>query len=176
MSNVQTSLWICSQIGAREHYAIPRALDKTGRLGALYTDFWAGTAVRRAARILPVSRLRSLAGRCHPELDESQKSEDRRRRVEIVSWNWRALAWEAKGKLNSKSRIPNSEFNNHYWEFIEVGRRFACAVRNQLNRGNPSAHDTLFFGYDTGALEALEWCREHGILCIVGQWIPIAWR
>lgn len=31
-------MWFCSQIGAREHYAIPRALQSSGRLERLYTD------------------------------------------------------------------------------------------------------------------------------------------
>ena len=59
--------WICSQIGAREHYAVPRALHKSGRLSALYTDFWAGRALRRALEMgvvrLKIGALRSLAAR-----------------------------------------------------------------------------------------------------------------
>jgi glycosyltransferase involved in cell wall biosynthesis len=171
--------WICSQIGAREHYAVARALHRTGRLGTLYTDFWAEPVVRGAARWIPAGRLRSMAGRYHQELDGSRRSEARSQRAEIVSWNWRALAWEARlrGRADDRRRrteggTPNSGFNNHYRGFIEVGRRFACAVRDRLNRDNPSVQDTLFFGYDTGALEALEWCREHGIPCIVDQMDP----
>lgn len=34
------SMWICAQLGAREHYAIPRALHRAGRLGGLITDAW----------------------------------------------------------------------------------------------------------------------------------------
>jgi len=29
--------WVCCQLGAREHYAIPRALFRTGMLGCLVT-------------------------------------------------------------------------------------------------------------------------------------------
>ena len=32
--------WICCQLGAREHYAIPRALSRVGILEALVTDAW----------------------------------------------------------------------------------------------------------------------------------------
>lgn len=32
--------WLCSQFGARENYAIPRALLREGLLEALYTDLW----------------------------------------------------------------------------------------------------------------------------------------
>ena len=34
--------WVCCQIGRREHYAIPRALQRRGELAGLITDFWAG--------------------------------------------------------------------------------------------------------------------------------------
>ncbi len=34
------STWIVSQLGAREHYAIPRALHHVNRLERLITDFW----------------------------------------------------------------------------------------------------------------------------------------
>lgn len=32
--------WICCQLGAREHYAIPRALHRAGSLEGLVTDTW----------------------------------------------------------------------------------------------------------------------------------------
>ena len=32
--------WICCQLGAREHYAIPRALFRIGMLECLVTDAW----------------------------------------------------------------------------------------------------------------------------------------
>ena len=34
------SKWLCCQIGAREHYAVPRALERSGRLLRLFTDIW----------------------------------------------------------------------------------------------------------------------------------------
>ena len=33
--------WVCCQLGAREHYAVPRALQQAGRLAHLITDVWA---------------------------------------------------------------------------------------------------------------------------------------
>src|SRR5712672_3068622 len=32
--------WICCQLGGREHYAVPRALDRLGVLELLVTDMW----------------------------------------------------------------------------------------------------------------------------------------
>jgi len=39
-SNLPSSQWLCCQLGAREHYAIPRALFRIGMLGSLVTDAW----------------------------------------------------------------------------------------------------------------------------------------
>ena len=41
--------WICCQLGAREHYAVPRALQRDGLLAGLITDMW----MRRAGRFHP---------------------------------------------------------------------------------------------------------------------------
>jgi len=41
--------WICCQLGAREHYAVPRALQRNGLLAELITDMW----MRRAGRFHP---------------------------------------------------------------------------------------------------------------------------
>jgi glycosyltransferase involved in cell wall biosynthesis len=162
--------WICSQIGAREHYAVPRALHKDARLGSLYTDFWAGPATRRIEKLKFGNRngaatrtLRALAARYQPELEKA----------EIVSWNFRTLWWERI--LRSKKsgvRSQKSEVRNQYHGFIEVGSRFAIRVREALKRRSDLKPDSIFFAYDTGALEALEWCRERGVKCILNQMDP----
>jgi glycosyltransferase involved in cell wall biosynthesis len=45
--SVQT--WLCCQLGAREHYAVPRALQRCGLLARLITDLW----TRRVNRFHP---------------------------------------------------------------------------------------------------------------------------
>ena len=52
--------WVCCQLGAREHYAVPRALQRTGQLRELITDLW----------MLPGN----LVGRFHPELSSARVS------------------------------------------------------------------------------------------------------
>jgi glycosyltransferase involved in cell wall biosynthesis len=197
-------MWICSQIGAREHYAIPRALHKAGRLDTLYTDFWAGRALRRAQKMvdgrLKIGALRSLAARYHPEMDtksEILKAESRNEigeavsqrlhrpgKAEIVSWNFRALWWEGmllrkkqrlrkqKAETGKEVRGQRTEDSGLYYGFIEVGRRFAIRVRESLKRRPDLNAGTIFFAYDTGALESMEWCRERGIKCVLNQMDP----
>jgi len=178
-------MWICSQIGAREHYAIPRALHQTGQLATLYTDFWAGRALRRAQEMgvgrWELGALRSLATRYHPELDGGREIGDGRWEIEgggqnakiskhsaeIVSWNFRALWWEGMLRRRQKAVVGGS-----YHGFIEVGRRFAERMREDLKRRKHLKSSSIFFAYDTGALETMEWCREQGIKCVLNQMDP----
>ena len=145
--------WICCQIGAREHYTVPRALHRSGRLAVLYTDYWAGSAVRKLA----ISKFRPLAVRFHPDLAKG--------RPVVVSWNLRSFGWESI--LRQKSAGPTS-----YHGFIEVGRRFSVRVREALKRRVDLKPGSIFYAYDTGALEAFEWCRPQGIKCVLNQMDP----
>jgi glycosyltransferase involved in cell wall biosynthesis len=158
---VSSKKWICCQIGAREHYAVPRALHQTGRLAELYTEFWAGPLVRFAGgtgfRIL-----RSLATRFHEELANAK----------VKSWNCRSLFWEARVRNQVKRKKQKGESGGIYHGFIDVGRRFAVRVRQELMRRSDVMSDAILFVYDTGGLEAMEWCRERGIRCVLNQMDP----
>jgi glycosyltransferase involved in cell wall biosynthesis len=156
--------WFCSQIGAREHYAMPRALHQGGKLDTLFTDFWAGPVVRAASRLFPLSPLRSLASRFHSDME---KVESGKRKAEIISWDSQAILNETLGKFTSHAarRTP-------HLQFIEVGEKFGCAVRDELRKRKDLSANTVFFGYDTGALEPLEWCQKQGIKCVVDQMDP----
>lgn len=52
--------WVCCQLGAREHYAVPRALHRSGRLAHLVTDAWAPPG--------PLQALGRLGQRHHDDL------------------------------------------------------------------------------------------------------------
>ena len=61
--------WICCQLGAREHYAIPRALFRLGMLDWLVTDAW----VPPASILRIVARTESeIRDRWHEELKASE--------------------------------------------------------------------------------------------------------
>lgn len=146
-------MWICSQIGAREHYAIPRALLAARRQVTLCTDFWAGPLLRKLA----AAKLRSLAARCHPGLDDAAG-------FSVRAWNLRTLFWEQRLRRVAKDQTP-------YHGFIEVGRRFAGCVRDELKSRRPPP-GSVFFAYDTGALETMAWCRDQRIKCVLDQMDP----
>ncbi len=151
-------MWICAQLGAREHYAVPRALHHIARLHTLLTDFWACAGLRSLAPRFGSGTLRSIASRFHPELGDAR----------VSSWNLRSLGWETM--LWHKSRADSGD--RRYLAYVEVGRRFGCAVRNSLRRRRDLEPETIFFTYDTGAFEALEFLREHRVRCVVDQIDP----
>jgi glycosyltransferase involved in cell wall biosynthesis len=153
--------WICCQIGAREYYAVPRALKAKGRLAVLYTDYWAGSGIRQLAERFAIGKLRSLAGRWHEDLEGSA----------VTSWNCNALMWESRLRRRAASG-KSPEAAGLYLGFMDVGRRFAVRVRDALRRRPSSVSKPIFFAYDTGALELLEWCREQGMTCVLDQMDP----
>src|ERR1700744_2881254 len=132
-------MWLCSQIGAREHYAVPRVLYRDKRLDTLYTDFWAGAFIRQMARTTRAKAFRSLAARFHSELSGAP----------VVSWNARSLGWEAGLRRQAGGNI--------YDGFIKTGSAFSLCVLEDLKRRNDLKPGSIFFSYDTGALEAMEW-------------------
>jgi len=172
--------WITSQIGAREHYAVPRVLQRAGKLEVLYTDFWATAPWRLLGKMAGKS---SLATRCHPELAGAP----------VTAFNLQAL------------KASRQRFSNPYEGFLAVGRQFGeqvvCDLEKQSRdegRGTramemqekaldgrrcrpgrcfASVTATLdspfiFFSYDTGFLEPAQWVKAHGGKSIICQMDP----
>jgi len=144
--------WMCAQIGAREHYAIPRVMHQTGRLASLVTDAWAGPVMHAVMRQLPVRSIQRWAGRYHPEL----------RGADVRSFNLRALRWE----LSLRGLGAGGRFQC----YADIGKTFALAARRELERRRKRID--AVFAYDTGALELLEAARAYGIAGVVDQIDP----
>src|SRR5437870_4889568 len=64
--------WICCQLGAREHYVFPRALNLAGALQMLITDAWVDQ--RSLWRMMPGKTALRLTERFHPDLAAAQIS------------------------------------------------------------------------------------------------------
>ena len=141
--------WICAQIGAREHYAIPRELHRSGKLEALFTDYWSHGIWHKFARS------RRLTSRRHEDLSDA----------EVYSFNISTVLDGLRKRIR-----PSTE---PYSEFLRIGSRFGKQVRSSLARRREQHwENTIFFGYDTGFLEAAAWAKDQGAICIVGQMDP----
>lgn len=67
--------WICCQLGAREHYAVPRALQLNGSLFRFFTDLW--------------MRFGTL-GRFHPDLAQAR----------VTALNFASAGFELKARVS----------------------------------------------------------------------------
>jgi glycosyltransferase involved in cell wall biosynthesis len=161
--------WICAQIGAREHYAIPRVLHRDRKLAVLYTDFWASKVWRMAGRMTGKS---ALATRYHGDLADAR----------VTSFNLQAL------------KASRQRFDNSYEGFLQVGEAFGRSVVRDLEKrmrdegrgtrakectqkaldGRRSTLDSglIFFSYDTGFLEPARRVRALGGSTVLCQMDP----
>jgi glycosyltransferase involved in cell wall biosynthesis len=100
-----SSQWICCQLGAREHYAVPRALYAHGALTKLITEFWfpPGTEF---LRILPSSLKQDLRGRYHPDLANA----------DVTSLNRSALTFEIISRIRGQSGWAKIMARNRWFE------------------------------------------------------------
>ncbi len=143
--------WICSQIGAREHYAVPRVLQSEGKLESLYTDFWADD-FWRSLGWLP--GMQALSTRHHADL----------RAARVIGFHL--------GTLKSKF-LQTVHGMNPYEGFVEMGRAFGTSVRSSLmKKRGVNWEETIFFGYDTGFLEPARWVKSMGGKAVVCQMDP----
>ena len=144
--------WICSQIGAREHYAIPRVLHRVRKLECLYTDIWGGGTMWQAmGSFLGRSMLTS---RYHKELANA----------EVKSFDLSTLVDKTFG---------GGAAGNPYDWFISVGCDFGRSVEASLKRRKSTNwSETIFFGYDTGFLEPARWAQKMGAKTVVCQMDP----
>ena len=132
-----------AQIGARDHYAWPRALHRTGLLGSLTTDFWSGS--------WPYSQIRNIRGRYHPELSQAP----------VNAWNTSALITEAYWRLSQSSN----------WD--EIIRRNQYFQKNALTRipwdSMPVGRKPVLFAYSYAALDLLREAKSRGWTTVLGQ-------
>ncbi len=87
--------WICCQLGAREHYAVPRALELEGLLDEFITDLW----IRRIGRFHP-----GLAG------------------ARVLAKNVSALTFELKASLARENGWTLIDRRNQWFQKQAVGQ------------------------------------------------------
>ena len=137
--------WFCCQLGAREHYAVPRALQLSGLLGEFITDLWI-----RPGTLLPWKK--RLTGRFHPELASAR----------VAAPNISALTFELKASLARENGWKLISQRNEWFQ------RQAVA---QLARRNGNGNHTVF-AYSYAAAEIFKFARARGWRTVLGQIDP----
>jgi glycosyltransferase involved in cell wall biosynthesis len=114
----------------------------------VFTDYWSAGAWR-------LVRSKRLLTRQHEDLSDA----------EIYAFNATALLAGLRGKLGAH-REP-------YSEFLKIGSRFGRQTRAAMaKRREQDWKNTIFFGYDTGFLEAAAWAKDQGAATVVCQMDP----
>jgi glycosyltransferase involved in cell wall biosynthesis len=138
--------WICCQLGAREHYAVPRALLISGMLGEFITDLW----------IRPGTFLHSwkkrLNGRFHPGLAGAR----------VKAPNTAALTFELKASLARENGWKLISRRNEWFQQHAVA---------QLADGSTNGNHTVF-AYSYAAEEIFKFAKDRGWRTVLGQIDP----
>ena len=138
--------WICCQLGAREHYAVPRALLVSGLLGEFITDLWI-----RPGTLLHTWKKR-LTGRFHPGLAGAR----------IKAPNVAALKFELKASLARENGWKLISRRNEWFQQHAV---------TQLANGSTNGNHTIF-AYSYAAEEIFKFAKERGWRTVLGQIDP----
>jgi len=137
--------WICCQLGAREHYAVPRALKLGELLDELITDLWI-----RPGTLLHISQKR-LTGRFHPDLAGAR----------VLAPNIPALTFELKASLARENGWTLISRRNEWFQKQAVA---------QLARNHNGNHTV--FAYSYAAKKIFEFARARGWRTVLGQIDP----
>jgi glycosyltransferase involved in cell wall biosynthesis len=142
-----TNRWICCQIGAREHYAIPRALNKYHLLDSLLTDAWVPPE-NLVGLLRP-----GLYSRFHPALAAAN----------VYAPTARSIAFELHAKLSGLSNWSLTIARNEWFQKIAV---------KKLSRVEAAAKSRTVMAYSYAALEIFKLARTRGWRTVLGQIDP----
>lgn len=141
--------WICCQIGAREHYSVPRALHRRGVLERVVTDTWV-----KPHHPLGLFHPR-LAQRFNPDLAD----------IKVDHWNTASVIFEAINRKRKK---------DDWWLFMQRNKWFQLRALRKLKLladRYPGRHRIVFsYSYASGLI--FEFARTQGWTTILGQIDP----
>lgn len=141
--------WLCCQIGAREDYAVPRALQTREVLGELITDIWArpGSWISRGTN--------GLSKRFHVGLTNAR----------VTASNFGALRFEATSRARGRNGWKLIIERNQWFQ------RFAIAHLNR-HRRKWEKEQPIVFAYSYAANQIFKFARERGWKTVLGQIDP----
>ena len=152
---VNQSQWICCQHGAREHYAVPRALHGRGELACLFADAW----VRPGH---PLGWLQpSLRDRFHPQLRDAP----------VLSATLRLVAFEVLARLRGLRGWEATMARTRWFQRHAVSSLESYSQQSVVS-GQWSSGPLTVFAYSYAALGILRWAKERGFRTVLGQIDP----
>jgi glycosyltransferase involved in cell wall biosynthesis len=146
-------MWLCSQLGARENYAIPRALFRQGSLHHLLTDAWVPPTSLVA--MLGKGGRSDISARWHPELSGAPVRDFTSSSLmfELIARARGLTGWE-------KVIARNNWFQRKVVNFLTTDFRPLAS------------HAPILFSYSHSALEPLRFAKSRAQKTVLGQIDP----
>ena len=157
MGQLESDQWYVFQVGAREHYAVPRALHQAQLLHRLFTDTWVapGSGLGRL-RLSP-----RLNGRFHPELAAA----------DVKTPRLATLPFELQTRVVGpragweRTMARNAWFQR--WASKQLGR-----VQSKQQHAERPPHQPVVFSYSYAARSIFQLAQQSDYLCVLGQIDP----
>lgn len=146
------SSWICCQLGAREHYAIPRALHQQKQLAHLITDAW--VLLESPLNWLPKNILANLRERFHPDLAQAS----------VNAYTNSLINFEIAQRLQRTTGWECIIARNHWFQQQAVKSLKVIAPKL---KSSPT-----LFAYSYAALELFRYAKSQGWRTVLGQIDP----
>ena len=147
------SSWICCQIGAREHYSVPRALFRKKALRLLITDAW----------VQPWSVIRALGSGLRERFDPELAS------ASTKAWNSGLIAFEAAARIRKLSEWQRVIARNRWFQ------RRACAYlarKAETPKSETLKTELIIFAYSYAARDIFRFAKQRGWKTALGQIDP----
>ena len=145
--------WICCQLGAREHYAIPRSLHQNQQLHSLCTDTW--VTPQSPLRKIPLPSLKPLHDRYHPDLSDAN----------VHHATSQSILFEFQQKAK-KSQSWDLILQRNQW-FQKQALCYLKSLKFEKLNTPP-----VLFSYSYAALDLLRYAKSQGWQTILGQIDP----
>src|SRR5437667_9509850 len=143
--------WLCCQLGAREHYAIPRALLRVDMLAYLLTDAW----------VPPSSLLRKICGRGS---SLAERFHDTLPDARVKAFNSSLVAFEVLARTRRLRGWTRIIARNRWFQ-----RKVVSFLRSQLSTIN---YQPILLSYSYTALEPFRYAKSHGWKTLLVQIDP----
>lgn len=139
--------WVCCQIGAREHYAVPRAIHSVGQLSGLVTDTWVPPGNL-------ASSIRRIRERYHSELTHAP----------VYAWNMASIAFELSTHFRRLQGWPLIIDRNRWFQQLGLAKLRKLTPQLESSDSRP-----VLFAYSYAACDLLSFAKARGWQAILGQ-------
>lgn len=153
----ESGRWICCQLGAREYYAIPRALYRKGALQGLLTDSW------RQRRKTEVGGQKSvISRRFHEELADAP----------VTAFNASLIAFELLARVRGLQGWEKVICRNDFFQRKAVASLRQKAEKLKSESAIRDSRSTILFSYSYVARGVFRFAKEQGWKTVLGQIDP----